>query len=115
MTTQDEAQLDQPDELEGVPAEFHSVVQEHGRGKWALAMNAGLAGEAAGRLALFVEKHQSGHNLHHLRMLVKAFNEVATEVARLNGWTKEELASCNADCLQAVAKGAPRIVLPTQH
>lgn len=101
MTTVDEAQP--IDQMLDIPPEFRPVVVKHGRGLWALVMNAQIGALAAQELVKLAQKHRSKNGLHAIGVLSNAFNQMSNELLAAKGWTQEQIAECDRDCQLAMA------------
>lgn len=91
------------DTMEDIEECFRPVVQAHGRSMFALVMNAGMAGQAAERIAQTLQRVQSANGLAGLAMLSQAFNQVSNAYVTQMGWTEEQLAQCDRDIQRAFA------------
>lgn len=87
------------DEFLDLPEFIRATAKEHGRSMVRLAMQAGLAQEAAAKLARVVRPQ--GEEGKALMLLAGAFNELAAMVVKDHGWTGEMLAKCEQDILLA--------------
>lgn len=101
MSTPDEAQS--IDQMLDIPPEFRGVVVKHGRGLWALVMNAQMGAHAAGVLVELARKHSSRGGVHAIGVLANAFNQTTQELCVAKGWTAEAIAECDRDCRAAMA------------
>jgi len=101
--------------VEGIPAEFHSVVEKFGRDIFSLVFNAQVAGQAVEVVAAQAEKHASRGLAHAAGVIASAFNEMSNQLCRVNGWTGEMLGEVERDIQLAwkerIVEGDTKIVL----
>lgn len=81
------------DDFKDIDETFRPVAKEFGRGIFALVMNAGIAGEAAARLAQEVRTPEARHALH---TLARIFNETSSALVKEAGWGEERVAQCES-------------------
>lgn len=115
MSESDErAETEMPDtkiDLEGVPAEFHQCVREHGRALWALVFNAQLAQGALGEVARMAGKHQA-RNLGQAGVaLSRILADLTGEYSKAKGWGQEDVTACAEAVRRVLAQPDRRIQL----
>ena len=92
-----------------IPKEFWPVIAQYGREMFAFVMNAGMARQAAGVLAAFIDKHHSQHSAHAYAVFAQAMNVTNAQYVTKMGWEEGMLAQCDRDIQLAFSK---KIVVP---
>lgn len=98
-------------DLEGIPAEFHGVVEKYGRDVFCLIFNAQLAGQALDVTVAVAEKHASRGLAHAAGVMAEAFNEMSNQLCKKNGWSGEYLGEVESAIKLAWKE---RIVTPSE-
>lgn len=99
-----EDQMQDMNELEGVPEEMHEVVRTHGRALWVLVWNSNMAREALGEVGRMAEKHRSGTLQTAVRVLGDVWADCSASYAKAAGWEQEAVDACARDILLAMQR-----------